>query len=101
MIERFDLPKDLLSRLPTLAAFLRDRDRALAEGFSYDRLLEEMDSAIAVVDSQSPPTSTTWSGRCWIHPEARIKENVVIEGPCIVCKGAQVGPKAYLGAAHK
>lgn len=96
MIERFELPRELLSRLPILSEYLHNRDQTLANGFTYQQLLDEMDSAIGAIDSRQP-SSAGYSGQCWVHPQAKIDENVVMEGPCIVCRGAVVGPKAYLG----
>ena len=96
MIERFELPRELLSRLPILSEYLHNRDQTLANGFTYQQLLDEMDSAIGAIDSRQL-SSAGYSGQCWVHPQAKIDENVVMEGPCIVCRGAVVGPKAYLG----
>ena len=98
LLERFDLPEVLAARLPLLDTLLFHRDEALANGFTYDGLIQEMNEALATLDSDSIRRGFGITGRCWIHPEARIKDNVIIEGPCIVCKGAEVGPRVYLGA---
>lgn len=97
-LERFDLPEVLAARLPLLDTLLFHRDEALANGFSYDDLIQEMDEALAVLDSEGIRSGFGITGRCWIHPQARIKDNVIIEGPCIVCKGVELGPRVYLGA---
>ncbi|MEE8349245.1 MAG: SPOR domain-containing protein [Acidobacteriota bacterium] len=98
LLERFKLPEVLASRLPLLDTLLYRRDEALANGFTYDGLIQEMDEALANLDPEFIRSGFGISGRCWIHPQARIKENVIIEGPCIVCKGAEVGPRVFLGA---
>ena len=98
LLERFDLPEVLAARLPLLDTLIHHRDEALSNGFTYDGLIQEMDAALATMDSESIRSGFGISGRCWIHPQAKIKDDVIIEGPCIVCKGAEVGPRVYLGA---
>ena len=98
LLERFDLPEVLAARLPLLDTLVHHRDEALSNGFTYDGLIQEMDAALATMDSESIRSGFGISGRCWIHPQAKIKDDVIIEGPCIVCKGAEVGPRVYLGA---
>jgi len=91
-------PKFWPLAFPLLDTLLFHRDEALANGFSYDDLIQEMDEALAVLDSEGIRSGFGITGRCWIHPQARIKDNVIIEGPCIVCKGVELGPRVYLGA---
>jgi NDP-sugar pyrophosphorylase family protein len=98
LLERFDLPEALAARLPLLDTLLYHRDEALANGFSYDKLIQEMAEALAGLDSEFVHTGPGITGQCWIHPQARIKDQVTIDGPCIVCKGAELGPRVYLGA---
>jgi bifunctional UDP-N-acetylglucosamine pyrophosphorylase/glucosamine-1-phosphate N-acetyltransferase len=95
-MDSFNLPSDLISRLPKLKKYLEKRESFFSEGISFEDLLFEMNTALSGIDLPPIASNLSVAGSAWIAEAAKIHENVIIKGPCIICDGAEIGPGAYI-----
>jgi len=95
-MDSFNLPSELISRLPNLKKYIDDRESFFSEGITFEELLSEMDLALSDIDVPPIPNNLSVTGLAWIAETAKIHDNVVIKGPCIICDEAEIGPGAYI-----
>lgn len=90
------LPNPLKDKLLRLSEYIKDRDKAILEGVTFEELIEEMNSALSKIELPPIPPAVKVYGNVWIDPSSKIHDQVIIKGPCIICKDAEIGPGTYI-----